>query len=197
MDAEHGRHEVMIAKGHSATRLLAVCWLATALSFISLVNLVGCAGYQLGSRSLYRNDVRTIYVPIIRNDTWRPYLGVQLTEQLQKEIQQRTPYRIVNDPSADSILTCRVNGETKRVITENRVDDPRAIDAKVSVQLTWVDRQNMVLMENQFVPPDDVAFLFAQGTEFVPEAGQSISTAHMRAIERLATEIVNQMEIRW
>ena len=162
-----------------------------------MVSLCGCAGYQLGSRTLFRNDVRTIYVPIIRNDSWRPYLGVQLTEQLQKEIQRRTPYRIINDPSADSILTCRVTNETKRVITETRLDDPRAIDAKISIELTWVDRQNMVLMENQFVPPDDVAFLFAEGTEFVPEAGQSISTAHMRAIDRLATEIVNQMEVRW
>lgn len=176
----------------STWKLAASAWLLATVSLVC-----GCAGYQLGSRTLFRNDVRTIYVPIIRNDSWRPYLGVQLTEQLQKEIQQRTPYRIVNDPSADSILTCRVTGETKRVITENRVDDPRAIDAKISIQLTWVDRQNVVLMENQFVPPDDVAFLFAQGTEFVPEAGQSISTAHMRAIERLATEIVNQMEVRW
>ncbi len=112
-----------------------------------LLTMVGCAGYQLGSRTLFRNDVRTIYVPIIRNDTWRPYLGVQLTEQLQKEIQRRTPYRIINDPSADSVLTCRVTNETKRVITENRVDDPRALDAKVAIELTWVDRQNTVLME--------------------------------------------------
>ncbi len=169
----------------------------TVSLLLAAASLSGCAGYQLGSRTLFRNDVRTIYVPIIRNDTWRPYLGVQLTEQLQKEIQRRTPYRIVNDPSADSILTCRVTNETKRVITENRVDDPRAIDAKIAIQLTWVDRQNTVLMENQFVPPDDVAFLFAQGTDFVPEAGQSISTAHMRAIERLASDIVNQMEVRW
>ena len=159
--------------------------------------LPGCAGYQLGAASLYRPDIRTIYVPIIRNDTWRPWLGVQLTEQVQKTIQQRTPFRIVNDPSADSILTCRVIDETKRVITETINDDPRALDAKLSVQLTWVDRQNNVLMENHFVPPDDIAFLFAHGVDFVPEAGQSISTAHMRAIERLAEEIVSQMEVRW
>lgn len=182
---------------HSAVRcslwLVAVC--SMSLATVSLCG--GCAGYQLGSRTLFRSDVRTIYVPLVRNDTWRSNLGQHLTEHLIKEIQLRTPYRIVNDPSADSILTCRVTNETKRVITENRVDDPRAIDAKISIQLTWVDRQNTVLMENQFVPPDDVAFLFAQGTEFVPEAGQSISTAHMRAIERLAAEIVNQMEVRW
>jgi hypothetical protein len=172
--------------------------LAAVTVLVALTSgMIGCAGYQLGAASLYRPDIRTIYVPMIRNDTWRPWLGVQLTEQVQKAIQSRTPFRIVNDPSADSILTCRVIGENKRVITETRNDDPRALDAKLSVQLTWVDRQNNVLMENRFVPPDDIAFLFAQGVDFVPEAGQSISTAHMRAIERLAEEIVSQMEVRW
>lgn len=175
---------------------VAACLFGLLCASLSL-GVSGCAGYQLGAASLHRPDVRTIYVPIIRNDTWRPWLGVQLTEQVQKAIQLRTPYRIVNDPSADSILTCRVLNENKRVITETKNDDPRALNAKLSVQLTWADRQGNVLMENRFVPPDDIAFLFAQGVDFVPEAGQSISTAHMRAIDRLADEIVNQMEVRW
>ncbi len=171
--------------------------LRIACALILPTVLLGCAGYQLGSATLYRNDVRTIYVPIVRNETWRPQLGVQLTEALQKAIQLRTPYRLVNDPSADSVLTCRVLNENKRVITETRNDDPRALEAKLSIELTWVDRQNNVLMENRFVPPEDIAFLFSQGVDFVPEAGQSISTAYMRAIDRLADEIVSQMEVRW
>jgi riboflavin biosynthesis pyrimidine reductase len=146
---------------------------------------------------LYRADVRTIYVPIVRNDTWRPQLGVELTEAIQKAIQERTPFRIVNDPSADSVLTCRLVDETKRVITETGTDDPRALRTNLSVRLTWVDRQNNVLMENRFIPTDDVAFLFSKSVDFVPEAGQSISTAHLRAIQRLADEIVGQMEVRW
>lgn len=173
-----------------------MCW-RRALLVICIFTSPGCAGYQLGSATLYRNDVQTVYVPIVRNDAWRPKLGVQMTEALQKAIQLRTPYRIVNDPSADSVLTCRVTSENKRVITETRTDDPRAIDAKLTIQVTWVDRQNNVLMENSFVPPEDIAILFAQGVDFVPEAGQSISTAHMRAIDRLADEIVGQMEARW
>lgn len=170
------------------------------LRFVLIVALLfstGCAGYQLGNATLFRNDVRTIYVPIIRNDTWRPWVGVQLTEAVQKAIQQRTPYRLVNDPSADSVLTCRVTNETKRVITETRTDEARALDAKLSVELTWVDRRNTVLMENRFVPPDDIAFYFAQHSTFAPEGGQSVSTAQMQAIDRLAQAIVDQMEARW
>lgn len=168
-----------------------------AWSSATCVLLTGCAGYQMGAASLYRSDVRTIYIPIVRNDTWRPQLGVELTEAIQKTVQQRTPFRLVNDPSADSVLTCRVVDETKRVITETANDDPRALRAKLSVQLTWVDRQGSVLMENRFIPTDDVAFLFSKSVDFVPEAGQSISTAHLRAVQRLADEIVGQMEVRW
>ena len=197
MAAEHRRQQIMPKLPRRRARLISWGLISWGLMAWVVWNGSGCAGYQLGSASLYRNDIRTIYIPVIRNDSWRNLLGVQLTESLQKAIQLRTPYRIVNDPSADSVLTCRVLSETKRVITEARTDDPRAIDAKLTIQLTWVDRQNNVLMENSFVPPDDIAFLFSQGTECVPEGGQSISTAHLRAIDRLADDIVGQMEVRW
>lgn len=189
-------HSMAVRPLAGASRWYCALLLCTTLSPLCLT-FSGCAGYQMGAASLYRSDVRTIYVPIIRNDTWRPELGVQLTEAVQKAIQQRTPFRLVNDPSADSVFTCRVVDETKRVITETATDDPRALRAKLSVQLTWVDRQGNVLMENRFIPTDDVAFLFSQSVDFVPEAGQSISTAHLRAIQRLADEIVGQMEVRW
>ncbi|MGN6544607.1 MAG: LptE family protein [Aureliella sp.] len=190
------RRRAQRAAAHRAAKAVALL-IAALLAPVAGVSIAGCAGYQVGAASLYRSDVRTIYVPIIRNDTWRPELGVELTEALQKAIQQRTPFRLVNDPSADSVLTCRVVDETKRVITETRNDDPRALRAKLTVQLTWVDRQGNVLMENRFIPSDDVAFLFSQSVDFVPEAGQSISTAYLRAIQRLADEIVGQMEVRW
>ncbi len=124
-------------------------------------------------------------------------VGVQLTEALQKAVELRTPYKVIADPSADSTLTCRVTSETKQVITENRTDDPRALDAILNIELTWTDRRGNLLMENRFVPPGQFAFLFTQGSHFVPEGGQSVSTALQRDIERLADEIVHQMESRW
>ncbi|MFO1062660.1 MAG: LPS assembly lipoprotein LptE [Pirellulales bacterium] len=187
----------MIERGRQGSHARTRRGFIAAVLCSNLIVTLGCAGYRFGSSSLYRTDIRTIYVPIVRSESFRPMLGVQLTEALQKNIQERSPYRLVNDPSADSILTCRITNDTKRVITETRTDEARAIDSKLAVRLTWTDRQNNVLMENSFVPPEDIAFLFAQGVTFVPEGGQSITTAEMRAVERLADEIVNQMEARW
>ncbi len=164
---------------------------------IALGLICGCAGYQVGSASLYNPGVRTIYIPVVRNETFRPELGVQLTEAIQKEVELRTPYKVVADPSADSTLTCRITSQTKRVIAEANTDEPRALENMLSIELTWTDRQGNLLMENRFVPQGELAFSFIQGNDFVPEAGQSIATSQLRAMEQLAQQIVNQMEVRW
>ncbi len=163
----------------------------------TVLSLTGCAGYQIGTASLYNPRIRTVYLPVVRNDAWRPELGVQLTEALQREIETRTPYKVVASPAADSTLDCRITTQAKRTVTEVATDEPRAIETQVSVQVSWTDRQGNPLMENRFLPPGELAYSFTQGIDFVPEGGQSMATAQMEAMQRLAREIVNQMEMRW
>lgn len=180
-----------------AKRRSPALWFSTLFCVISTLSAIGCAGYQLGAATLYNPNIRTIYIPIIRNDSWRHDIGVQLTEAVQKTVELRTPYKVVADPSADSTLTCRVSSQLKRTLTEASTDEPRAVETLITVELTWTDRQGNLLMENRFVPQGELAFYFAQGMGFVPEGGQSMATAQQRAVERLADQIVNQMEARW
>ncbi|WP_068142661.1 LPS assembly lipoprotein LptE [Roseimaritima ulvae] len=168
-----------------------------ALCLVSVLSTVGCAGYQIGPHAMYRSDIRTVYVPVARNDTFRHDLGVRLTEAVNREIEQRTPYKVTGDPTADSTLTVRFLTETKRVLTETSGDDPRALDAVVSVQATWLDRSGQVLMQNQLLPDNSLAFTFSQSGRLVPEAGQSVETELQDAIDDLATRIVSNMEMRW
>jgi hypothetical protein len=169
----------------------------TGWALLWLVIVSGCAGYQLGSATLYNPNLRTIYIPTVRNETFRADLGVQLTEALQRTVELRTPYKVVANPSADSTLTCRMVSQTKRVIVETNTDEPRALENMLTVELTWTDRQGNLLMENRFVPTGELAFFFIQGSDFVPEGGQSMATAQLHAIEQLANQIVSQMEVRW
>ena len=74
---------------------------------MAAVAITGCAGYQLGSQSLYPPDIHTVYVPIIESDSFRRYLGERLTEAVCKEIDEKTPYKVVGDSSADSVLTAQ------------------------------------------------------------------------------------------
>jgi len=167
------------------------------ISMIALTTLVGCAGYQVGTRTLYRKDVRTIHVPIIKSDSFRPELGVMLTETVQKEIERRTPFKLSNMETADSVMTCRLTSDAKRVVSETNTDEPRLLQSVMTVEVSWNDRRGMPLIETRFLPPGESTFYFAANVNFVPEAGQSISSANQRAVERLANHIVDQMEARW
>ncbi len=164
---------------------------------IVFASLNGCAGYQIGTRSLYRTDVRTIHVPIIRSDSFRPELGVMLTESVQKEIERRTPFKLSNAETADSVMACTLTSDSKRVVSETNLDEPRLLQSVMTVEVKWTDRRGMPLIETRFLPPGESTFYFAENVDFVPEAGQSISTANQKVVERLANHIVDQMEARW
>lgn len=169
--------------------------IALACSLLTCIS--GCATYRFGSASLFRPGIRTVHVPVVRNDTFRHDLGIRLTEAIVREIETRTPYKVTSDPNADSRLECRVISETKRVLTETGTDDPRGLDASINVRATWLNRSGEMLMQNAIVPTGDLAIGFSQDSRFVPEAGQSIDTASEAAIQKLASRIVSQMEMRW
>jgi len=167
------------------------------LAVVPMLGVMGCAGYRIGTKSLYRTDVRTIHVPIIKSDSFRPELGVMLTESVQKEIERRTPFKLANVETAESVMSCTLTSDAKRVVSETNTDEPRLIQSVLTVEIRWVDRRGMPLIETRFLPPGESTFYFAENVDFIPEAGQSISTANQRAVERLANHIVDQMESRW
>ena len=169
------------------------------LSFaIGLVVLAaGCAGYQIGTRSLYRPDIRTVYVPMFESDSLRRNLGERLTEAVAEEIELKTPYKVVHQPDADSVLTARITAETKRVVAEQVDDIPRNLETDLAVQVDWYDRRGEYLMQDSRFSFSPVAFSVAQSADFTPEGGQSVATAHQDAIQRLAEQIVSRMESRW
>src|SRR4051812_8670800 len=85
-----------------------------------LLLLTGCAGWQFGGRSLYRPDIRTVYVPPVDSASFRRNLGERLTEALVREIEQKSTFKVVSDPNADSILRCAIITDSKMVINETR-----------------------------------------------------------------------------
>ena len=96
---------------------------------------------MLAQTSLYAPDVTTVYVPMIESESFRRDLGEQLTEAVVKEIELKTPFKVVGTPAADSILSARLVGDTKRVIVENRNDDPRVIEHGLAAEVTWLNRR--------------------------------------------------------
>jgi lipopolysaccharide assembly LptE-like protein len=157
----------------------------------------GCAGYQLGRRSLYRPDVRTVHVPMVQSDSYRRYLGERLTEAIVKEIELRTPYKVVDEASADSVLSVHLVSDTKRILANNSFSEPRDIETDFFLQTSWIDRRGDLIMSPNNVPASALLVNLGQQTNFVPEAGQSLVTAQQEAIQKLAQQIVGQMELAW
>jgi hypothetical protein len=159
--------------------------------------MAGCAGYQIGSQSLYRPDIRTVYVPMLQSASFRRNLSERLTEAIAKEIENRTPYKVVHHPDADSVLIGELLNDQKSVLAEDINDVPRQIETDLVVQFSWYDRHHGMIMQTPVLPIAPVTMSVAQTASFIPEAGQSLATAQQEAIVRLAGQVVSQMEMAW
>ncbi len=157
----------------------------------------GCAGYQIGAQSLYPAHIHTVYVPIFESSSFRRNLGEQLTEAVQKRIEATTPYKVVGRSDADSVLSGRIIGETKRVVVGSTTGEAREVQVDLQVEVGWVDRRGAMIRQTQSIPlPTDVTNVGGSAT-FVPEIGQSVATAQQEAIGRVAQQIVGLMEAPW
>lgn len=174
-----------------------LAWLGSSCAAAVGTSLTGCASYQIGNRSLYRCDIQTVHVPMIRSDSLRRYLGERLTEAVVKRIEAETPMKVVGRDEADSILSGRIISERKWVLSETRTDDARDIETDFFAQVTWVDRRGDLITGPHNIPIEPQLISISQSSNFIPEGGQSIATAHQMAISRLAEQIVGQMESAW
>jgi hypothetical protein len=164
---------------------------------LSFLLLSGCAGYQIGNQSLYPPNIHTVYVPMFTSNSFRRNLGERLTEAVVKQIETKTPFKVVSDPNADSVLTGRIVGETKKVLVPDLTGDARESEVDMRVEVTWTDNKGGVLRAPGSLPcPSELASI--SGTaDVVPEVGQSIATAQQQAICRMAEQIVGLMEKPW
>lgn len=175
---------------NAAKATLAATAMATAV-------LAGCASYRVGNSSLYAPDVQTVYVPIVVSDSFRRDLGERLTEAIMKEIEEKTPYKVVGSPEADSILSTRLVGDRKNVTIENQNDDPRAIELLLTAEVTWLNRRRIPIQPPQAIPLPPGLVDVGQTSSLIPAVGQSLATSQQQAIERLAEQIVSTMEQPW
>ena len=160
-------------------------WLGILVSVFS-----GCRAYNLGNQSLFRPDVRTVHVEAIESESFRRFLGQRLSESIAKQITLSSNLRIAPANMADSTIRGRILGDRKIGLTESVNDDLRDISSRIRVELSWVDRYGRPLM-------DRTTLVIDEADHFVPEGGQSLTTAQQDTIDRIARQVVQQMEMPW
>jgi Lipopolysaccharide-assembly len=137
------------------------------------------------------SEVKTVAV-FVKSQSFRRDLQMQLTEAIIKEINLRSPYRVVgNHEKADSLLTAVINQEGKNLVVEAPTNFARELNGTISLQVKW--------MRN---PPSeaDLAAMPTVVTEtinWVPEVGETVLSAYNHINQSLAKQIVDMMEKRW
>ncbi len=202
---------------------------------LALIALTGCesAGHftVLGytTRPNYDESIRTVYVPMfgsqIQIDSTRRGLEVELTRAVIREIEAKTPYKVVsNCEGADTELSGTILALNKNLLSRNQLNEVREAEAILTVGLVWKDlrsgeilsrpRQGPQPLPTPGIPaldiPDPAAaplpppppgpppFVVVTGVgSFIPEIGQSSATGYQQSLNRVATQIVSQMEKAW
>jgi len=166
-------------------------WFTGSLIMAILVGtmLSGC-GYTV--RAPFDKSIKTVFVPVFRTQSYRRDLNLNLTEMVQKEIFQRSPYKVVGRPEdADTILEGTINFADKNIVVENPFNLPRELNATVNVTVKWTHNPPTEVEKNR--PPTVVA----ETVNFVPEVGETSLTAFYRVNQKLAAQIVDMMEQPW
>ncbi len=85
--------------------------------------LVGCAGYHLGpAKPDYLKAVKTVSVPIFRNNTLLPRIENVLTTSVIAQLQQDGSLQVAGAGQGDAILVCTIDRVTRapaRSVTGN------------------------------------------------------------------------------
>jgi Lipopolysaccharide-assembly len=164
-----------------------------------LAAMLGCANYQVGRKLLYPADITTVYVPLIESNSYRRGLGEWLTEAVIKEIDNVTPFKVVNSElQADSVLTCRIQSDTKQIAMLSPTNEGRELQVTFHITVDWRDSKGELVQPSQSIPGPAALNNPLQNTaNMYTEIGQSVTSAQQTVIQELARQIVSMMEAPW
>jgi hypothetical protein len=196
------------------------------------------------TRPNYDTCIKTVYVPIFQStillDETRRQIPFDLTKAVIREIEAKTPYKVVSDRSrADTELTGTVLTLTKNLVNRNQLNEIREAETVLTAGIVWKDlRSGEYLSKQRKAPnvlatpgipaldipelsaatqqpavpivapglpgapgvpanPDAAPILVTGLGDYIPELGQSTTTAYQQAINKMAIQIVSLMEKPW
>lgn len=157
-----------------------------ALLLVVFTLLTGC-GYT--TTELYPTDYQTVSVPYFDNRSETRAIEFNLREALIKQIEQRTPYKVLSSAgSADTVLTGTVTGVDRQLISRDSIAGlTQEVEVQITIDFEWRDRRTGETVRayrgltsaGQFVSNRTIGEFGDDGTRL--------------AVQRLANEIVSRM----
>ena len=169
-------------------RLAVFAALVLALSGCGYNKGSDSAGYQWGS--LYRQDVRTVAVPIFTTRSFDRGVEFNLSQAVVKQIEATTPYKVVPRERADTILEGQVvDVQVGTLSTDTDSAIPQEQMLGLTIDFTWKDlRSGRVLVERRG---------FEHTATYYPTLGEGRAVGRQHAVERLALAIVQELQADW
>ena len=164
-------------------------------SSLCLFMIANCAsdptvGYS--SATLYAPQFKSVAVPIFQNNTMAREMEFMLTDALIKEIESRTPYQILGEKYADTLLSGTIQSVTLRTISQSTTT---GLDNEVMITVTmdfeWLNLQSggrIIGRRN-----------FSSSALFIPSrpSAEPFEMGQFAVVQQLSGDIVDQMQSSW
>ena len=165
------------------------------------------------SQPPFNTDIRTVYVPIAKNDTYLRGVEFDLTREVVNAL-GTSPYRVTSDRNrADTELLMKVVSNRKSTILLNQLGETRDVEIGINIEVEWRDLrpgyQGDILSNPKRydakelplpgyakdTPPKAIPLLLTPYATYVPELGGSNLSAQTIALRNAAKQVVNMMEV--
>jgi hypothetical protein len=162
----------------------------------------------------YDEKYKYVYVPIFKTAAFQsgPLRGLEyeVTSAVQKQIEAITTYKVVSyREGADTELLGTITMTPLAVTNRNQLNEIREGEQAIQIDVIWRDLRTGEILSKP-APAAGVAFpgpppAGAPGpattirvtARFVPELGESQTTALHRASQKIAVQVVSLMEKPW
>lgn len=167
-----------------------------SLAVLAMTLLVVGCGYT--TKEIYPSNVRTVAVKIFENRSFYQGLEFDASEALIKEIERRTPYKVVSSGAADTVLDVSITSvDQTRLSRRLESGVAQEMELRITVNFQWKnartgnalrDRKGFVAV-GRYIPtraPGEATF-----------GGETIMVGRHEAAQALATAIVSEMRGDW
>jgi len=169
-----------------------------SIIFAAVFLIAGCGYSRVGDepssgyqwRSLYREDVKTVAVPIFQNKDYTRGVEFSLTKAVVNQLEAHSPYKVVPRERADTILEGEITSVKRQTVSKDSVTAvPQEQLFVMTVDFTWKDLRNgRILVERRN---------FEQTTTYYPTLGEDQFVGNQQAVDRLALAIVQELQADW
>lgn len=174
-------------------------WLRRVIVLSVALVSCGCGYHISGSpetepgfqwHTLYRDDVKTVAVPIFANRTYYQGVEFRLTKAIVTQLESQSPYKVVPRERADTILEGEITRVNLRTVSRDFASAvPQEQLYLIMLSFRWRDlRTGKILVERRD---------FEQTAPYYPTLGEDVFVGEQLNIERLALAVVQELQADW